>query len=475
MIQAAPSVQSGDLAKTAPAGLLASLARQKASGLLELTRGTVKARIFFQDGLVRYAQSNVRSENAGGREVDEGKLKAATFDRAVAFAKQAGIALHEALVQTRAMTPQDVTAALKRQTIEVATGFVGWTEGTFSFVAAEAAKLNRLPDVRVSAVHLALTGAKRAFTPSVARTLLRGHEALQLERTAELERELFTIRNLWNGEQTIALLNGKYSVSDIVGKLREDDLGLLAAIVVTGLGEAAAAHPAATTNPTTATVPGSAPHAAYRATPNDDAACTFTEPESQARAAVFAERDRQKNLDHYQVLGVAHGAQTAEIKSAYFALARRFHSDAYSGLSLGSATRVLTEVFQRIGEAQGTLADAAKRKEYDVYVDRKARGLPTDVGAILKAESVFQRGTALLRTGKANEAEAAFREALALNSAEADFHAQLAVALLRGRRAVDEARSHLDRALELDPKNVIALAELKRLAGAGAAENSTRG
>ena len=93
-----------------------------------------------------------------------------------------------------------------------------------------------------------------------------------------------------------------------------------------------------------------------------------------------------------------------------------------------------------------------KRAEYDVYVDRKAKGLPTDVGAILRAEEVFQRGEKLFKSGKWEEAEAAFREAVRLNNAEAEFHAYLGMAMFRRRGDADEAVSFVERALEMDPR-----------------------
>src|SRR5207237_2998337 len=127
------------------------------------------------------------------------------------------------------------------------------------------------------------------------------------------------------------------------------------------------------------------------------------------------------------------------VKAAYLEAAKKFHSDSFSGMELGSARPLVEELFARVGEAYGVLSNPEKRAEYDVYLDRKAQGLPTDVGAILHAEEVFRRGEKLFKSGRWEEAEAAFREAVSLNSAEAEFHAYLGMTMFRSRGDAGEA------------------------------------
>jgi tetratricopeptide (TPR) repeat protein len=67
-------------------------------------------------------------------------------------------------------------------------------------------------------------------------------------------------------------------------------------------------------------------------------------------------------------------------------------------------------------------------------------------------------GIARDRNGDAPAAESAFREALELTPNDADLNAYLGAVLLK-RRAVDEARVHLDKALALAPNNALALYE----------------
>ena len=64
-------------------------------------------------------------------------------------------------------------------------------------------------------------------------------------------------------------------------------------------------------------------------------------------------------MDLYAVLGLAPGASNADIKRAYRRLARRYHP----GINPGD--RAAEALFHRITEAYETLADPARRQQYD--------------------------------------------------------------------------------------------------------------
>jgi len=66
-------------------------------------------------------------------------------------------------------------------------------------------------------------------------------------------------------------------------------------------------------------------------------------------------------MNFYVVLGVGRGASAEEVRRAYRRLARKYHPDINPG------DRAAAEAYQQITEAYETLADPARRQEYDAH------------------------------------------------------------------------------------------------------------
>lgn len=440
-IQGSPSIE-GDLAQKPVATLFVELLQKKANGTLTLVRDTSKRVLTFQGGAIRYAQSNVKSETVGAAQVASGLIKQASFDRAVAMARQQKIALYEALATARVLTPDQLKIALKQQTTDVAMNALSWSDGTHRFDPSSQEAMNATPDARVSPVALILDWARKNGTAAQARPWLEARAQERTNRTPELERELFVLRATWPNESVSPVATGGRSLGEVLARLKEPELPLLHALCLSGL-ISLSGGPKSIPKPH----PGAPPGAG-----DEDRGKVFAAAESNARRMLFGESDHLKDASHYEVLGVPTSAGNEEIRKAYFVQAKRFHSDTFSGLELGSARKVSEELFQRVNEASSVLTDKEKRAEYDVFLDRKAKGLPTDVAAILRAEGIFQKGEAVFKLGKWEDAEALFREAIALNHAEAEFHAYLGMAMFRSRGKAEDALPHVEKSLELDPR-----------------------
>jgi curved DNA-binding protein CbpA/CheY-like chemotaxis protein len=441
-VQGVATAVEGDLAQKPAAALFVELVRQKASSLLTLTQDTTVRLIHFEKGQVRFAQSSVKGELAGAAQVASGAVKQASFDRAVAFAKQNKVALHEALAYSRVLTPEQLKTALKQQTVEASVNGLLWTKGTFRVDPQSVEQLAAVPEARTSPVALVLEAAKRSTAHGAARAWLEARAQQQMSRSPELERELFAVKTAWPGEGVTSLATNQRLLREALSRVKPPELPLLLWLCQSGLvtlsDGAQAASPSA--------------RAAAPSPVDEDAGTTFTPDEDWSRRVIFAERDRLRDANHYEVLGIETVAAVQEIKAAYFSAAKRFHSDAFAGQELGSARRAVEELFAKVSEANTVLANPSSRADYDVYLDRKSKGLPTDVGAILRAEGIFQKGETLFKAGKFEEAESVFREAIALNHAEAEFHAYLGMCIYRRRGKAQEALELVGKALEMDPR-----------------------
>lgn len=438
--QPATPAMEGELeAKPASATFL-ELLRSKATGTLTITQDQTRRAITFQQGMVRFAQSNLKSETVGAAQIAAGLIKQTSFDRAVALARQQGIALHEALAAARVMTPEQLKVALKQQTSDVAVGALLCGEGQYRFEQKPAEAVSGVPDLRTSPVLMVLEASRRS-EPLLARRWLEAHGPQRLNRSPELEREIFAVKALWPGESTTPLATGGRTVAEVMARLKEPELPLLRYLCQSGLLHMSGAVEAA---------PRAHPSAASAA--DEDRGKTFNPQEASARQMLLGERDHLRDSSHYEVLGIEPAAEVEEIKQAYFVAAKRFHSDSFSGLELGAARKAGEDLFSKVNEAHSVLVDKNKRAEYDVFLDRKAKGLPTDVSAILRAEGMFQKGELLFKVGRWEDAEALFREALSLNHAEAEFHAYLGMAIFKRTGKPGDGLQHIEKSLELEPR-----------------------
>ncbi|MCA2978124.1 MAG: DnaJ domain-containing protein [Myxococcaceae bacterium] len=84
----------------------------------------------------------------------------------------------------------------------------------------------------------------------------------------------------------------------------------------------------------------------------------------QERQAEILALEAKLKATHFEVLGLAPGATSEEVRSAFHALSRKFHPDRFHGRQLGSFKGKIDAVFKRLIEANNVLTDAEKRQKY---------------------------------------------------------------------------------------------------------------
>jgi tetratricopeptide (TPR) repeat protein len=94
------------------------------------------------------------------------------------------------------------------------------------------------------------------------------------------------------------------------------------------------------------------------------------EATAQRRREIEEAWEGLQSKNHFEVLGLTRQATAADVKGAYFRLARRFHPDVHHEASLGDMRDKLEAVFIRLGEAYDVLRDTARRSEYEERLGR---------------------------------------------------------------------------------------------------------
>ena len=131
-----------------------------------------------------------------------------------------------------------------------------------------------------------------------------------------------------------------------------------------------------------------------------DAGIDFSEQEQVSRRNIAAYYKKTKGKNHWEVLGLTKEASDADIKKAYFELAKVFHTDAFTGQNPGKMADLLQVVFNRITEAYHCLLNPEQRQEYERKLDMEAKGLATDIDTVFAAEDNFLRGQTLMERGE---------------------------------------------------------------------------
>lgn len=176
----------------------------------------------------------------------------------------------------------------------------------------------------------------------------------------------------------------------------------------------------------------------------------------ELRATVQAYQDRRPGT-YYEVLGISRDADAATIRASFFQLARLWHPDRLPA-ELADLKPIVSRAFAAMGEAHQTLADDARRAEYDRALSAAPEDEQAQVAVVLDAAHAFQRAEVLMKkkdfVGAMKESKAAYDG----DSTQADYAALYG--WLQGMNRTDnfgELIQLLDSALEKNSDNVRAL------------------
>ena len=213
--------------------LLRELQLNNATGILSLTSNRVRKAMYFNEGKVVFASSNVASDRLGEVLLREGKISREQNDlslRALARGKRQG----RVLVEMGALSPDDLWSAVQSQVREIVYSVFRWEEGQFHFEDSTLPERERITvDLDVTA--LVLEGLRRLDAGGWVR--LRhpdGHLVLEAGPTSSdgLLRAY--------EEHVLSLVDGQRSVIEVCHESEVGDiqtLKLLYAFLATGIVE----------------------------------------------------------------------------------------------------------------------------------------------------------------------------------------------------------------------------------------------
>jgi curved DNA-binding protein CbpA len=341
----------GQLGEKLVPDLIREIALKSASGLLRLSRAkTIKA-VFFESGAPTFAISNLTNEQLDHKLMKEGLV---TLEQIESAKVQAGKTqrLGPALVEMGVLEDEQMRKLVCDQVMSIMLSVFEWTQGDYSF------------DERIRASH------EVTLSLGAADVLLEGaRHAADIQQVADLlvPKDSIVLRSKASGlrADTGRLIPlESYILSRIDSATAVNEVGALS-----GLGDADA-HRAVCV-----LVAAGFLRLVDRDKENEEemAAREAEESLERVREEVARRLHFANSADFYDVLGVTRHATTAEIKAAYYHLAKKFHPDRYHQQDSGDLRIKLEAVFALITQAYDTLSQPPVRASYDDRI-RKASG-----------------------------------------------------------------------------------------------------
>lgn len=490
--------RNGQLGEHPLAELIRETAAAGLSGAFRLARERVKSVIYFDEGELLFAVSNLRLHRLAEC---ARRWNFVTEEQLSKLNNQASdTQLGAALLGSGALTVEKLAELLSLQATDVLRPMLLWTDGAWSFDPR--VRLAEATRALIPLRELLVESARRLPAEFVAGRFGNTNEMFSLAADASPEVELQPLEGFVlsrfdagglrvhellavSGLPEAETLRAVYALA-LGGLLQRDYWPRVFSdeIIVRFKAARAAAKKAEPEERPAIVQP--VPEKVFVAEPTPP-------PEVDERVELerfFARMDASE--DYYEVLGVTRSADSSSIKRTYHALARRFHPDRFHQEAGTDLHARLQTTFARVAQAYETLRDAKSRASYDLRLEaqRKMRRAGSFTGARSgaqqqsahekqasqtsagrfaavqqEAEASFNRGVAALKAGNSALAIPLLGEAARLVPGEPRYRAHYGRSLSGNKQTRHQAEAELKAAISLEEGNAtyhVMLAELYR-------------
>lgn len=187
-----------------PADLF-QIALSRQTGVLHLSRGAYRKKVFFVEGAPEFVASTDKSELLGAHLVASGRVLRMELDMALAMLPRFGGRLGDALVGLGVLRPVELFRAVHEQTQNRFAEVLGWAAGDVAFVRGVRSQEETFP-LGVDSFELIARGVRQGYTPAELSGILEPlrtnpvqpvlHPAIRIESFRMPDREAFVLRRL---------------------------------------------------------------------------------------------------------------------------------------------------------------------------------------------------------------------------------------------------------------------------------------
>jgi curved DNA-binding protein CbpA len=331
--------------------LIREISAKDAGGLLRIARGKMIKAIFFEKGAPVFAISNLGSDQLERRLTDQALATPEQIQRAKQRADKPH-RLGPVLVEMRILSDSQMRKLVREQVMEIILSLFELTQGEYTF--DEKIRASHDVTLDISVAEILLQGARRAALNEQAAAALAPPDGV-VQRTKTSNMTIDAGRLIPLESYVLSRIDAPTQISEIgslSGIPEEDAYKAVCALLGAGFLKLA--------------VEG-----------RDDPQSKEDEEELQrVRDDVTRKLHFFQSADYYEILGVTRHSSPADIKAAYYKLAKKFHPDRYRQLEDADFRGKLDSLFSVIAAAYETLIEPPRRASYDDRL-RKSSGSQT--------------------------------------------------------------------------------------------------
>jgi Flp pilus assembly protein TadD len=485
-----PVPPSGDIKQMTIPWLFQGLRARSATGtavfdyIQDQTAEKAVKKVYFKNGDITFAASNLREDWLGRYLVRAGKLTEQQCAASEELVSKTGKKQGAILVELGFLTPQTLVEGVKFQVKQIILSLFPVRMGTYRFDEGPLPMADIIP-LQMSTGNVILEGVTSLDWQAIRKSL---PAPTTIVRPASDPSCLFQDASLTDEQRTVfSFIDGKRSIEEICGLSGVGDFNAMKAIYL--LLSLRMAEIGKIKTDAEMEFAREAVREAVRPVQEKK---EEKKPEERSRPAepeVVATREMIEEAynalasrDHYQVLGVTVTSTAQQLKHAYFRLAKSYHPDRHFDPTMADMKSMLEALFDRIHKAYTVLSDQAKRAEYDFAVAQKAsakqaprsskddfqeirpEGYQEDYKEkVARAADQFNNGMREFKSGNYWGAEEKFAWATRLDPIKAPYFYYHGICLANIPRRKHEAEESLQKAIELDPTKVEYHIELSNL------------
>lgn len=449
----------GSLTERGIADIIRDVQTNGKTGILHLKRDELSKRLYFLDGAIVFANSDVESDRFGQFLISGGVIDEPSYERAARAMVKTRRRLGRTLVALGNLREERLEEMLGDQIQRIIYSMFSWDSGEYKFESIEKPVEDDLARA-LATDEIVLEGIRSNATESTIRNAI-----------GDTDRVLHHVEDVAAGEKNIALtssegfilsrVDGNTSVADIasISPLDEDETfrciyGLISA------GLLRLDEPKSKETGRLQPVREAEDEAEAEAEAKQTGArATVDEPSRDCDDAIVAEveakRDAMETATLYEILDVKRGDAPNVIKKSYYTLAKRFHPDRHHGCDEAVKDR-LEEILTKLAEAYDVLSDPPKRLRYDSELQQTHAADPELVGTVqtsptILAESKYRAGKGCFDASDYHQAVQNLREAVRLDPSKMAYHKLLGLALNKNPKWRKQAETHLRRVIDAEP------------------------